>query len=241
MPTELNPNIPVMPTTPPPEAPAPQPEVLTKEYVDSLKELVETQTAQIAELSSTIAAAAAPDPEPPLKPEDDPDNKPFQSPKELRDELKRTSAEITRSEIERIEAERARLVTEDQKKRSDLDLEFDAMLSDAQEQGLIPAIADLNASDDPGKKARRELFAYAAFVGTSNLVAAAKTMKSARDGGLEFDMATGQFVRPAGSYQPRPAAPVGTSSGRTAAPSGNKPSYKDIHTKSIDKLLAEYS
>lgn len=238
MPDE-NPN----PTPPvdPPAAPAP----VTQEYVDSLKELIETQSGQISQLNEAVEGLK-PKPEPP-KPEDDPEFKQPENWKEVRSEFKQTAAEITRAELKKIEDEKQRIKDEEARKNEDLNKELDAALSTATEQGFIAKVTDPNDPNDAGLRDQKEVFSVAAKLGTANLVDVAKQVKAMHDRGLMYDYQKDDFVPMPGSTvnrgfsnTPPPQAPVASSGNKTPGGQSTKPDYHTLHTRSLDELIRSY-
>lgn len=237
MPEEIKPEV-VVPVTLPPEV---------LKTLEEVKALSETQAAEIQEMRQGMEELK-PKPEP-LTPDNDPDNRPIGTFKELREEMKATASQMTKDELKRVEDERTKILNDEKTNREALDKQFDEAVDKAQTEGLISAVTNPNDPNDQGNQDRRELFAIAAKLGTANLFDVARQIKEMHDSGKRYDYQKDQFVaiapqRTASGFTntPPPTAPVGSSSQRVAAPNTGKPSYDTIHkARNLDDLLARYN
>lgn len=172
--------------------------------------------------------------ETPLPPQNDPDYLPPTDWKALREEMR--SEADTRAEAKfnaKLSEQQAAADTKAQFE-SDLEKQFDALADEAVAKGFLPSVTDDSNFNDPGKVARRELFGFAAKLGSTNLVDVAENLKALHDNGQRYDVQTQKLVidRP---QNPGRFAPVGSSSARTSGPTGQM-DYKTLHTTSLEML-----
>jgi hypothetical protein len=173
--------------------------------------------------------------EPVYDPNLDPENKPPESWKALREEF-RTAAEIKAEE--KIQKQIENQVREEADKETQiksLDQQFDNLADEAVKAGFLPAVVNASDHNDAGNAARRELFGLAAKQGTVDLMGVAEVLKSLHDDGKHFDVQSGKIIR--SEYRAAgKSVPVGSSAARVA--SGNLPlTAKELHSTSIDMLL----
>lgn len=128
-------------------------------------------------------------------------------------------------------SEEERIKTEAKAEEDRINSAFDGMVTELEKDGFLPAVEDATNADDPGRKARAELYGYAAKLGTLDLKAAGTQLAELHESGFSYDPRVGKLIR----SNPKPAgadSPVGSSS-RTTAPSRKR---VDIHSMDWDEL-----
>lgn len=178
-----------------------------------------------------------PDDEPTVLPQDDLDELDKNPPKSWRSVTDR-SREVAREEYERIEHEKQEEQQEvakaQEEARKVIDKEFDDALSAMEKAGELPPITNKDDVNDLGRVARRELFGYAAVLGTTNLKEINSALRREHERGYTFDVETGTFLRNRTSGLGQ-NVPIANSNNRGS----NAPrtlSYKELHNTSLDTL-----
>ena len=219
-------------------------EGLTKlsDSVSTITERLDDFDTQIQEIGK--ASAEPPAPVAPVAPEPKWKPKTWDEFPAKAEEIAKTVAKQTYAEIE---AERLKAIEDKNKQVEDLhsqiDQDFDKQMELLEQHKAIPVVKDVNDPNDEGKKVRKELFALGIKYNSPDLVAMSQLRDEWVSNGYTFDM---DVKNPNNSKwiksNPRPfgaGAPVGSSS--SSAPSGNKPSYKDIHGLSMDEMIRRYN
>ena len=127
---------------------------------------------------------------------------------------------------------------EAEKAQAQTNKEFDDMESALQSEGHLPSIINSNDRNDPGRVARRELYGYAAKLGTTDLRAVATgPLAQFHQQGKMYDPISDSMLDYS-QPQPGASAPIGSSTATTGFQT-NTPSYADIHkARSFDELRA---
>jgi len=154
-------------------------------------------------------------------------------------EVDRRIEEKARLEAEAKLAEKEREIMatreEEAKIRETIDKEFDKQLAEMEKAGIIPPIQNMDNPDDPGKACRREVFGYAAVLGTTNLKKVGEALQREHERGYVFDVRSGRFLRSRTSGFGQ-TVPVSSSSGRSGSGKRTIP-YKELHNLSMDELV----
>lgn len=173
-------------------------------------------------------------PDPVVDPDNDPLNQAPANWRALREEFE-TKAEEKAKAI--IEARDNAAKAEEQAAKAQIDSlnkTFDDMADEAMKLGFLPEIKDANDNNDPGKEARRELFGYAAKLGSTNLVDVAENLSNLHELGKHFDPRVGKIIQ--SEYRAEGAnVPVGSSASRSGG-SGNKIDAMTMKRASLDTL-----
>jgi hypothetical protein len=196
------------------------------EQLTSLAESVKGIESQIQEISKPAEIAPDTTPEPDRVPE---------TWNGLREEM-RTEAEKIADEKLAAKEEEQRIQKEtekaEDKKWND---KYDEEAAKAVELGYLPAVQDEKDHNDPGNASRRDLFGFAHFMGQSDLLKVAETVKMYNDNGKHFDVDQGKWIQ--SEYRvPGKTAPVGSSANRVSTGSNAGTSYKERHNMSMDML-----
>jgi hypothetical protein len=171
----------------------------------------------------------------PLDPALDPRNAPPADWRTLRDEIEQTAdakaeAKLIAKEEEKISKQEEMKVAE-----KEWDNKFEQEAAQAVKDGYLPEVVNPKDHNDPGNAARRDLFGFAHFMGTTDLLKIAETVKMYNQSGKHFDVDQSKWIQ--SEYRvPGKFAPIGSSSNRTSTP-GQGISYKELHNSSLDRLL----
>lgn len=113
---------------------------------------------------------------------------------------------------------------------------LDTQVAQLEQLGYVPKIVNNNDKNDPGRRARAELFGYAYTLGTTNLGQVAQVLHQLHQGGQQFDVESGTLVRRSGNTAPGATAPIagGTPSGM--APAAGQPSRNFFDTHNLDEI-----
>lgn len=192
--------------------------------------LVSDIDAKLARTKDEIIEAVKP-PAPEPTPEEKAEWKPekWQDFEEL---AEKKAQEIYRQQREQEKAEEERIAAEAKAEEERINSAFDNMVNELESDGMLPKVTNPEDPEDPGRKARAELYAYASSLGTLDLKAAGTQLKQLHDSGFTFDPKSSKLLR----SNPRPAgldAPVGSSSKATPAP---RAAGLDIRNMSWDEL-----
>lgn len=199
------------------------------EQLTSLAESVKGIESQINEIKNPVT---------PIDPTTDPENLPPTDWKTLRTEIKSEAERIADEKLQAKEAERLEAQEAEKEADKKWDDKYEAEAAKAVELGYLPAVQDEKDHNDPGNAARRDLFGFAHFMGQSDLLKVAETVKMYNDSGKHFDIDQGKWIQ--SEYRvPGKFAPVGSSANRVASPSTGSTSYKERHSKSMDTLARE--
>ena len=206
------------------------------EEIKGLGETINGMNDQIAELQTKIT------PEPPVDPKDDPDNAPPKDWKTFREELdtrmETKAEEKLRQKEEVAQAEQAKMTEAEQ----ELDKEFDRQAEKAIKEGFLPEIKDPKDPNDPGNRAQKDLFGYAAKVGSvEDLLQVVDVVSDYNKRGMHFVIPEGKEPKDGSwmrtEYQaPGKNVPIGSSSNRVATNVDGKLSYSQRHKMSMDQL-----
>ncbi len=127
--------------------------------------------------------------------------------------------------------------------RSQIDEDFDRQFEALEKGGAIPSVADVKDPNDPGKVVRKELFALGIKYNSPDLVAMAQLRDEWVKNGYTLDL---NIQDPSKSKwiksNPSPfgaGAPVASSSRSAASKTG--PTYKEIHSLSMDEMIRRYN
>jgi hypothetical protein len=155
-------------------------------------------------------------------------------PEKAKEVARQTFEEIEKEKIEKQEA----IKKQKDELQSQIDSDFDNQLQKLEEDGAIPKVVNVKDPNDPGKQVRKELFALGIKYNSPDLVAMSELRNEWVGRGYSFDIKEGKWLR----SNPEPfgaSAPVGSSS--SSAPSGTKPTYKEIHNLSMDEMVRRYN
>jgi regulator of replication initiation timing len=211
--------------------------------IDSLKESVGKMTENFnlvtQELSELKERLAQPEIEPEEEVEHYDPNRPGYTWDRVRNDWVKDATAVAEETVDRRLTEREELAEQERLANEnyvkELDAGWDKELDDAVKSGIIPPIKDINDFDDPGRKARRQIFGLAAVERTMNLTKVADTISELNKVGVEFDVNTGKYVQ-VKTTAPGRFAPVGSSSGRSGVMAPKTISYQELHNSSIDEL-----
>lgn len=212
-----------------PETPAPDPNAQLLETLNNLDARFGEIETQLSELSQKVPAPApAPD-----KPSEE--WVPGSWNEVVEASVNKTKEELA-AEQARLEDEKRKATEQEQEAIAQLHRSFDEQITQLEKEQVIPSVKDKADPNDPGRKARQEIYAYAAQMDTTNLVEAARSLKVIHETGMTFDPKTQKFIKsnvtPSGID-----APIGSSSSTTGVP-GSGPSYEQIHkARSMDELI----
>lgn len=202
---------------------------------DSIKEINE----KVSGFEEQFANLAPATPQEPVTTPVDPNNDPRKAPPQdwgaLRDEIEQTAAEKAEAIVKAKEDARQKEIEENRQNEEKLNKTFDQMADEAVTKGFIPAITNQDDPDDAGKAGRRELFGYAAKLGTTNLLDVAENLKTLNEQGIHYDVKLGKLIQ--AEYRPQGMnVPVGSSANRTGTPQGSKIDPMTIKRMSLDQL-----
>jgi hypothetical protein len=200
-----------------------------------LNESIQNMNTQIEEIK------AGQNVEVPIDPANDPDNAPPKDWKSLREEI-RTEAETKAEEKIKAkeEAEEAKQL-EIKEAEKEWDNKFDEMAEKAVKEGLLPEIKDAKDPNDAGNRARKDLFGFAAKVGTIELLDVADIVKDYNSRGMHFIIPDGKEPKDGSWKQSEYKAqgknvPIGSSSNRVVTSGDGRLSYNERHRMSMDQL-----
>lgn len=223
------------------QTPTPQPEKEPeKNEIEEIRETVGTLADNVEKLTDTVRVMAEektiPEPEPEPKKESFIPNTWDDVDKRIDEKTKTNTRAILEERDKEIEDQRA----EKEKARQVIDKDLDDQLTEMEKSGMITSIKDPDADDDPGKAQRREIFAYGAKLGTTNLKEVAERLKREHEAGYEFvwsgiNVKSGKFIRKQTSGFGK-TVPIASSSPRGPATKAPIP-YKDLHNLSTDELI----
>lgn len=126
----------------------------------------------------------------------------------------------------------------DQADKADQEIsnEIDTQVASLEAKGKLPPVGNASDPNDPGRRARAELYGLASRMGTMNLEMVADTMTQLHSTGMHYDFKSNSWQR----TNPKPAgqiAPVGSSQGSGGAMGSEGPSYDTIHkARSLSEL-----
>jgi hypothetical protein len=202
------------------------------EEIAKLKEDIGGISVVLSELNAKIDNVIKPAPVPETKEDDD-----YDPPKSFK-EWEERNRQIAREEFEKAEAERLEKEKErakyEQEQEEKANQYIDEQLAKLEKQGLLPKISNVGDENDPGIKARQELFSYANYLKTYDLVATAEALKVLHEAGKSFDYRVGKIID-SGRQPEGLEAPIASSTHTTPPSSGVKPeeivaarSFEDI-------------
>jgi len=147
--------------------------------------------------------------------------------------------EAARQVIEEEKAQYKQVEDERQARDQQLETYLNQQESELVKAGRLPEVVDINNPEDPGRKARAELFGLAAHLGSTDIKGVDSYRKAMNESGITYDPRVKQFVR---SNPPMPGAdvPVRSSSNRTSVTTGNRPSPQEIRKGDFDFLVEKY-
>jgi len=155
---------------------------------------------------------------------------------EVEEKARQQAEEVVNQTLQSKEQEAEERRRAEEEARKVIDEEFDNQLASLEEKEIIPKVENERDNTDPGKLARREIFGYAAVLGTTNLVAVGEQLKREHEAGNQFDIESGQFIK-VRSEAPGQNVPVGSSSNRGGAQIKPGLSYKELHDTSMDEII----
>ncbi len=129
--------------------------------------------------------------------------------------------------------------------QAQVDQQLDTIEGQLVSTGLLPAVANPNDPNDPGRAAKAELYAYAIATGGSepqHLAPAAATLRALHDSGWYFDRGQGKLMQ-RNSATPNAWAPIagGAPSMPGGAPipsTGNAPTNREFGTMPLANIVA---
>lgn len=208
------------------------------EDVEALKESVNTIGESLTALNEKLSGieekmtSTVDEPEPEKEPED---WKPVTW-KDVDDRIEEKSETKAQAIIEEKEKQAQEDRENKEKALKVIDDDFDKQISDLEKEGLLVAVKDEDDANDPGRAQRREMFGYAATLGTLNLDKVAKALQREHERGYAFDVKSGDFIATK-TGNPGKFAPVGSSSNRASSNEKAPIDYKTIHNMSVDQLI----
>jgi len=205
-----------------------------KESLGTLSENVQKLTEQVTTIDERVSTPPVEEEEEEKDESYNPAEKPGYTWDAVRQDWIKDAEEIVDRKLTEREEEIQAAQESERQAREFIDKEFDSQLEEMEKSKIIPPIEDKDNRDDPGRAARREIFGYAAVLGTTNLKKVAEALNREHDRGFNFDVSSGQFVRTRTSGIGQ-TAPVGSSSSRTGG-AGRVISYKELHNTSMDEL-----
>lgn len=119
---------------------------------------------------------------------------------------------------------------------------LDQQVAALEQANLLPRVANpaLNDPNDPGRRARAELFGYAYSLGTTNISSVANTLKSLHDQGLRYDVTQGKLAPITGSAAPGASAPIAGGTPNGTVNQNGTPPANFFRTHDLD-MVAEYA
>lgn len=196
------------------------------EEISQLKEEMGSIAAAIGELRDSVAPAKT-----------EPKEEGKEPPKSW-EEWETRQREIAQEEWDKKEAakrEEAENATKEKETvTKQVDEYIDGQLGTLEQSGFLPKIVDATNESDAGRMARAELFGYATYLGTPNLVATADAIKVLHDAGRRFDPKVNKIIE--SNRQPEGInAPVGSSSNSTPVKPGMTPEAV-ANARSLDDI-----
>lgn len=177
-----------------------------------------------------------------VEPEPEPQPQPQWQPKtwdEFPEMAKKAAREVYEETTRQLQQEQEEYTKAEQEELKRIDKEFDQILSNLEQKNIIPRVTNPNDPNDPGRVARKEIFAMGVNMNSTNLEEVAKTRNILSKEGYSFNSESGEMEKT--DKRPTPygkTAPVGSSGGGNSGGSGI--SYKDIHNLSMDELVRRY-
>jgi len=223
--------------TPPKEEPNEEMETL-KESVNTIGENLQSLTEQMQAIDEKLTVQE-PETPAPVADEEPPYSGPSGQPvdwKEVRQKAREDAEKITDEKLAEKEKEVEKSRTEEEKARKTINDDFDKQVAEMEKDGLVSAIKDEDDFDDPGRTERRELYGYAAKLGTLRLKEVGETLKREHEHGFAFDNKSGKFIRTKTSGHGK-SVPVGSSSARGGGGVKTPIDYKTLHGASMDSLI----
>jgi hypothetical protein len=119
--------------------------------------------------------------------------------------------------------------------------QFNTVETQLTSMGLLPQIADPNNPNDPGRQAKKELYAYAVSLGGNSpesLGPAAATLKALHDQGYYFDTGQNKLVQ-RNSQTPNAYAPIAGASMSMGGPTNQQgPTTREMATTDFSTFAA---
>lgn len=159
------------------------------------------------------------------------------------DEIPQKAEEIAEEVVERrlqeTKEEQEAAQEAEKQQAKEIDTYIDGQVAALEKDNIIPKVENPDNEDDPGRSARRELFGFAAHIGTMDLTKAAETLSILHKTGYTYDPRAnnmkGEYLR-SGTTPSGINSPVGSSS-RSSGNFSGKPSYNEISGLSMDALI----
>lgn len=210
-----------------PAPPAPdnnQPPEWAQQLITGFQNLNQDVTALKQTVTAPPAPAPAPQEQQPFKPNS-------------WDDVLTEAEKIAQAKIEedrqKREAEQTAAQQAEQEQVAQIDKYLDDQVAYLEAQNILPKVANPNDPNDPGKRARVEMYAYATKLGTTNLVEVAGTLKAVHASGQYFDVNTQQFVQ---AQAPGFNAPIAGATPVATPSMGAVPSTKVLANASFDQV-----
>jgi len=211
-----------------------------RDSVNTIGENLQSLTEQMQAIDEKLTNAPAPEaPETPVTDEEPPYSGPSGQPvdwKEVRQKAREDAEKITDEKLAEKEKEVEKSRAEEEKARKTINDDFDKQVTEMEKEGLISPVKDEDDFDDPGRAQRRELYGYAAKLGTLRLKEVGETLKREHEHGYGFDNKAGKFIRTKTSGHGK-SVPVGSSSSRGGGGVKTPIDYKTLHGASMDSLI----
>lgn len=154
---------------------------------------------------------------------------------EVKETIEQTAEEKAEAKLKAREEEFKQTREVEEKYRKEINDDFDKQIASMEKEGLIPAIKEVDNPDDLGRAVRREIFAYAHKLNTTNLKEVGEHLKREHEAGFVYDYRTKKFIKTKTSGYGQ-QVPVGSSSSQgigLRAPID----YKTLHNTSMDELI----
>jgi len=129
---------------------------------------------------------------------------------EFRKAVQQEAQQIANNTIQAYQAEQVQAAQNAASMAAVENQRYDMTEMQLQQLGLLPAVMDPNNPNDPGRLAKRELYAYTIAMGgqgPENLGPAATALKALHDSGVYFDVAQNKLIR-RGSQSAAAQAPI---------------------------------
>ncbi len=153
-----------------------------------------------------------------------------------------TEAErIAQAKIDKMVADQQAAAQQSAQIQQQADAAIDGAFNQLRQTGFMPAVANPNDQNDPGKLAERELLGYALSMGAQapeHLLTAAPALKAHHDAGYYFDYTQKKLVR-RGSQTAAAQAPIaGASPSITGGGTVTGPTQAQLANLSLDQMAA---
>lgn len=189
---------------------------MTPEEIEAKMSELEAKTAKLEELEQKNAELEKRLPQPPQDPDLQYKPKSWQ---ELHETVDSKAEAAALKVLKEAEEKKEQMRKDEEKLKEEQAKMIDDTLAKLQEEGII---TETKTENDEGFKQRRQILGMALRSGSTNVDAVARQLKTAWDGGLEYDVESNSYVAKGGQPNTARMAPVGSPSARTqSAPTKN--------------------